>query len=200
MTARRQKAPRATSPADIPPADIPGATGLRGAKLTLAVVAVAFAVDRAVKWGVVEALDLKNLLYIPVAPPWLNLMMAWNRGANFGLGAGLDRMFWIGLTVMISVGLLAWSWRMADWRHRVCVGLLVGGAIGNALDRWIYGAVADFLNMSCCGFSNPYAFNPADVFIFAGAMGLVALGGGTEPDPKPKPEPKAKPGPKRDDA
>lgn len=192
MTARRQQASRATPPAADLPEAAPGATGLRGAKLTLAVAAVAFAVDRAVKWGVVEALDLKSQLFIPVAPPWLNLMMAWNRGANFGLGAGLDRMFWIGLAVAISVALLAWSWRLADWRQRACVGLLVGGAIGNALDRWIYDAVADFLNMSCCGFSNPYAFNPADVFIFAGAMGLVALGGGTEPKPKPDP--------KRDDA
>ena len=54
--------------------------------------------------------------------------------------------------------------------------LVLGGAIGNALDRAIYGVVADFLNMSCCGLRNPYAFNPADIFIFAGAAGLVLLG------------------------
>jgi len=41
------------------------------------------------------------------------------------------------------------------------------------LDRLIYGAVADFLNMSCCGFENPYSFNIADIGVFAGAFGLI---------------------------
>ena len=45
--------------------------------------------------------------------------------------------------------------------------------MGNAFDRVVYGAVADFLNMSCCGFDNPYAFNVADIAIFAGAIGLA---------------------------
>jgi signal peptidase II len=56
--------------------------------------------------------------------------------------------------------------------------LLVGGALGNVVDRVIYGAVADFLNMSCCGFTNPYAFNVADISIFAGAIGLALFSGG----------------------
>ena len=56
---------------------------------------------------------------------------------------------------------------------RVCTGLLVGGALGNVADRLIYGYVIDFLNMSCCGLNNPFVFNLADVFIFAGAIGLV---------------------------
>lgn len=53
--------------------------------------------------------------------------------------------------------------------------------MGNVLDRVVYGAVADFLNMSCCGFTNPYAFNIADVAIFAGAFGLIFFA-----DPKRK--------------
>ena len=52
-----------------------------------------------------------------------------------------------------------------------------GGALGNVIDRLLYGAVADFLNMSCCGIDNPFAFNLADVWIFAGALGLVIFGG-----------------------
>ena len=55
----------------------------------------------------------------------------------------------------------------------ISAGLLIGGALGNAFDRVVYGAVADFLNMSCCGFDNPYAFNVADIAIFAGAIGLA---------------------------
>ena len=52
---------------------------------------------------------------------------------------------------------------------------MVGGAMGNVIDRVFYGAVADFLNMSCCGINNPYAFNVADIAIFIGAVGLAFL-------------------------
>jgi signal peptidase II len=60
----------------------------------------------------------------------------------------------------------------------VCAGVLIGGALGNVVDRVVYGAVADFLNMSCCGIENPYAFNVADVAIFVGALGLVFFADG----------------------
>ena len=56
---------------------------------------------------------------------------------------------------------------------QVAAGLLVGGALGNVIDRVAYGAVADFLNMSLPGWRNPYSFNVADIAIFAGALGLV---------------------------
>ena len=59
----------------------------------------------------------------------------------------------------------------------VMLPFLVGGALGNVIDRLAYGYVADFLNMSCCGLENPYAFNLADVFIFLGAVGLVLFTG-----------------------
>jgi signal peptidase II len=56
----------------------------------------------------------------------------------------------------------------------LAIGFVTGGALGNALDRVTYGAVADFLNTSCCGIRNPYSFNIADIFIFVGA-GLLLL-------------------------
>ena len=77
----------------------------------------------------------------------------------------------------ISAGLAIWSQRMPQISRRASVGLLIGGALGNALDRAIHGAVFDFLNMSCCGWRNPYAFNIADVCIFVGAAGLILLDG-----------------------
>ena len=64
---------------------------------------------------------------------------------------------------------------------RISAGLLIGGALGNVVDRLAYGAVADFLNMSCCGFSNPYAYNVADIAIFAGAIGLILFTGEKRP-------------------
>ena len=62
----------------------------------------------------------------------------------------------------------------------IAAGFLIGGALGNVIDRLLYGAVADFLNMSCCGFNNPYAFNVADVAIFIGAIGIAFADSGTE--------------------
>jgi len=47
--------------------------------------------------------------------------------------------------------------------------------LGNAIDRLLYGAVADFINVTCCGFRNPYSFNLADVFIFIGLIGLLVF-------------------------
>jgi signal peptidase II len=89
------------------------------------------------------------------------------------------------LSVAISAALVWWVYRRDarvaedDQRPRVAAlawgaGLVIGGALSNAWDRVQFGAVVDFLNMSCCGIANPYAFNIADAAIFAGA-GLIAL-------------------------
>ena len=64
---------------------------------------------------------------------------------------------------------------------QISAGLVIGGAIGNVIDRLVYGAVADFLNMSCCGFENPYSFNVADISIFVGALGLILLTNDVQP-------------------
>ena len=137
----------------------------------------AFAVDQLSKLAVVHLLDLKSLGAIEVAPPYLTFLMGWNEGINFGLlhGAGAR---WLLIAVAVGVSLLLVRWARGFTRTAplVSAGLIVGGALANALDRILYGAVADFLNMSCCGIANPYAFNLADVFIFAGALGLVFLG------------------------
>ena len=150
---------------------------LRRLRVAGAAALVAFLADRGVKWWVMEGLALTERGVIEVAPPFLRLVMAWNEGANFGLGAGLAREVWITVAVAISAGLAVWATRMDGALRRAAVGALIGGALANALDRALWGAVADFLNMSCCGIRNPYAFNPADVFIFLGAAGLILLDG-----------------------
>lgn len=137
--------------------------------------------DQALKWYVVIALDLANRLWIDVWPPWFQLTMAWNRGINFGLFAGdsdLARWVLIGLALAICGWVLWWARSEAGNRaFQASAGLLVGGAMGNVIDRIRWGAVADFLNVSCCGWSNPWAFNIADAAIFVGAFGLILAAG-----------------------
>lgn len=138
-----------------------------------------FLIDQVSKYYVVHVLDLINRQVIEVAPPYLTLRMAWNTGINFGLfsdGADWSRWFLIALALVICVAVVIWIRRERP-RHigLVSAGLLIGGALGNVVDRVIYGGVADFLNMSCCGFVNPYAFNVADIAIFVGAAGLILL-------------------------
>ena len=149
-----------------------------------------FLLDQATKYYVVHWLGLINEPggRIIVFPPFLEFRMAWNRGVNFGLGAGYDmRWVLIGVAVAISIGVIAWLWKAGGTRNMmIAAGLLIGGAIGNVVDRVIYGAVADFLNMSCCGINNPYAFNVADIAIFVGAIALAFLSedGGSKPSKK----------------
>ncbi|EDM73032.1 signal peptidase II [Roseobacter sp. AzwK-3b] len=136
-----------------------------------------FILDQVTKYWIVHGLDLARLGAIDVFPPYLNLRMAWNYGINFGLlsqDSPTTRWALILVALFISGGVLWWVHREPGGRWQaISAGLLVGGAIGNVIDRIIYGAVADFLNMSCCGLNNPYAFNVADISVFAGAIGLV---------------------------
>ena len=151
-------------------------------RLAGTVALTVFALDQATKYWVVHAMDLARVLAIDVWPPYLNLRMAWNQGINFGLFAGegeVTRWVLVALALAISVWVWVWSAREAGNRRvQLSAGVLLGGAIGNVVDRVLYGAVADFLNMSCCGVSNPFSFNVADVAIFAGALGLVLFSGG----------------------
>lgn len=145
---------------------------------------VVFVLDQLTKLFVVQYLDLKTRQTLLVVDPYLNFRMAWNEGINFGIGAGLDmRWILIALAFVISVWIVWWMRRDRPGRWvQISAGLVVGGAIGNVIDRVVYGAVADFLNMSCCGFENPWSFNVADISIFIGAIGLIFLSGDAPKD------------------
>lgn len=140
-----------------------------------------FLLDQASKYFVVHFLDLRVRGEIDVLPPFINLRMAWNTGINFGLfsdNGDVARWFLIGMAFVICAAVLFWVHKDRPGRlGLISAGLLIGGALGNVVDRFLYGAVADFLNMTCCGISNPYAFNVADITIFIGAFGLVLWGG-----------------------
>jgi len=140
--------------------------------------------DQGSKYWVVEAMDLKNILAIDVFPPFLNFRMAWNQGINFGIFNLGDNGRWvlIAISLIIAGAVAIWARRANGSLTQIAAGLVVGGALGNIYDRLVYGAVADFLNMSCCGFNNPFAFNVADVAIFAGAGLLIFFGEETDKD------------------
>ncbi len=146
-------------------------------RIALPIAVLIFLADQASKWFVVFHLNLRQLDTIDVIPPYLNLRMAWNYGVNFGLLAAdnpATRWALIGVALVICIGVLVWMHRHSLPRlAQISAGLLVGGALGNVIDRVLYGAVADFLNMSCCGIDNPFSFNVADISIFAGAIGLA---------------------------
>lgn len=138
------------------------------------VAGAAFLLDRASKWWIVDVLDLRSRLAIEVFPPFVNLRMAWNTGINFGIPLGGPWIL-IGLSIAISIGLVIWVLRRRSMTMAWGAGLVVGGALGNAWDRAFYAeaAVADFINNSCCGINNPFAYNIADIAIFLGAIWIA---------------------------
>jgi len=137
----------------------------------------AFMMDQVSKYLVVHWLNLRERGEIDVFAPLLNFRMAWNKGINFGM---FDTNRWLLIALALAICLWVFIWIGREKQGRLAylsAGLLIGGALGNVLDRILYGAVADFLNMSCCGIENPYSFNVADICVFAGAFGLIFFAG-----------------------
>ena len=134
--------------------------------------------DQLSKWFVVFYLDLKQKLFLNLNNQFINFYMAWNKGINFGLFEGDSVFQAYGLTaisIVISIVFLVWLRNGSSFFIHILGALVIGGALGNAIDRLLYGAVADFINITCCGFRNPYSFNLADVFIFIGLIGLLVF-------------------------
>lgn len=108
--------------------------------------------------------------------PFFNLTMVWNEGISFGLFQAeslLDRVFLIGFATIVSLALAFWMSRTVDRLVTMALGLVIGGAVGNVIDRVYYGAVTDFLDFHLFGY-HWYAFNIADAAIVAG-VGLLLL-------------------------
>ena len=147
--------------------------------------------DQASKLFVLLGLGLDRIEAFDLLPPFLVFRMAWNRGVNFGMFSD-DSAALRWALIALAIGISAWVWiwvrrdKLGIWAQ-VSAGLLIGGAMGNVIDRLSYGAVADFLNMSCCGIENPFSFNIADVGVFLGAVGLVVTSTGKSPPGSAKP-------------
>ncbi|MBL6942384.1 MAG: signal peptidase II, partial [Rhodospirillales bacterium] len=107
--------------------------------------------------------------------PSFNLVMGWNRGVSFGMFDGdspLNKWLLIGLALIVVMVLLVWLKRAEDRLVGYALGLIIGGALGNVIDRIHYGAVADFLDFYIGAYHWP-AFNVADAGITVGAVVLV---------------------------
>ena len=132
--------------------------------------------DQLSKWFVVFYLELEHKLYLNLNNQFINFYMAWNKGINFGLFEGdsvLQAYILTAVAVVISIVFFIWLKNSTSFLIQLLASLVIGGALGNAIDRIIYGAVADFINITCCELRNPYSFNLADIFIFMGLVGIL---------------------------
>jgi signal peptidase II len=120
--------------------------------------------------------------YMPhaVIPHVLNWTLAFNRGAAFSFledASGWQTWLFGILAVVVCIGLVVWLARISrrDWRTALPVALIVGGALGNLIDRLIHGQVTDFIQVYWHAWSWP-AFNIADSAISVGAVMLIVFG------------------------
>ena len=145
-------------------------------KFLLWTTALTFALDQITKIIVVFWMELISKGQIDIWPGFIHFHMAWSTGINFGLFADQgELMRWLLIAVALAVCGFVGYWMRREQKPiaLIAAGLVIGGALGNSLDRILYGSVADFLNVTCCGIRNPYAFNVADIAIFVGLFGLV---------------------------
>jgi signal peptidase II len=140
-------------------------------RIGLFIAALIFALDQLSKWWILKIvnLDEREPIYLT---PFLDLAMAWNKGVSYGLLATDMQGFLIALSLAITAMLVMWLAKADKAVAAASYGLLIGGALGNALDRWLHGAVADFVHFHWGTFSW-YIFNVADIAIVAGVAVLL---------------------------
>ena len=145
-------------------------------KLLLISTASILTLDQITKYLVVFYMNLIERGQMSVWPGFIHFHMAWNSGINFGLFSnnGLAAR-WILIVIALGICGVVTYWMRRETRSiaLISAGMVIGGALGNVIDRILYGSVADFLNITCCGLHNPFAFNVADIAIFAGLLGLM---------------------------
>ncbi|HEY7887649.1 MAG TPA: signal peptidase II [Steroidobacteraceae bacterium] len=147
-------------------------SGLRWLSITVSVIAV----DQLVKLWIVEHLALyRTLRVLPV----LDVTLTYNRGAAFSLlaeASGWQKWLFAGLAVAVAAGITLWLRRLNGRTQRLlCLSLtlIMGGALGNMIDRLRIGHVVDFILAHWRSVYFPWAFNVADSAITVGAALLL---------------------------
>lgn len=135
---------------------------------------VCVVLDQATKLWFLYGFDLANSGPVRVLPV-LDFVLVWNRGISYGLfqqEGDLGRWLLAAFTVAATIALWVWSARAGTRLLALALALVIGGAVGNGIDRIVHGAVVDFVHFHVGTFSW-YVFNLADVWIVAGVAGLL---------------------------
>lgn len=143
-------------------------------RLGLWIVALIFVLDQALKLWLLFGLRLAEEGPFRLAS-FLEIVLAWNRGISYGLfqqSSDIGRWALVVISVVAAVWLWRWMWRAGDRLTVASLALIIGGALGNGLDRIVYGAVVDFVHFHVGNFSW-YIFNIADAAIVFGVLGLL---------------------------
>jgi signal peptidase II len=154
--------------------------------LGLAAAAIACVLDQASKLWLLKIFDLADQGVVKIMP-FVDLVLTWNTGISYGWFQQEGPFGqWALLALKVVAVALLWIWlAKASFRlSAVALGLIIGGAVGNGIDRLAYGAVADFVLLhveTATWRFNWYVFNLADVAIVAGVVGLLyeSLAGGS---------------------
>jgi signal peptidase II len=156
-----------------------GSDGLTPHLRAGAIAAIAtLVVDQASKLWLLFVFNIAHRGAVKVTP-FLDLVLAWNVGISFGWFQNDGVLAQIVLTAIKAVAVIVlaiWMARSRNWLSTVALGLIIGGAVGNAIDRVAYGAVVDFalFHVEIGGKTfNWYVFNLADVAIVAGVAALL---------------------------
>ena len=143
----------------------------------LAMAAVLLVLDQLAKWGVTGPMGLDELSNAHRVTGFFNLRFVANHGISLGLfHADSDAQRWaiVALTALIAVGVLVWLWREPKRGDQIALGLVLGGAIGNILDRVRLGYVVDYADLHFGEWRPFLVFNVADAAITIGVLVLLA--------------------------
>ncbi len=144
--------------------------------LGLVTAGLGLAVDQISKLWLVYGYGLAENGPVRLAP-FAEFRLVWNYGISYGLfqqDNPWGRWVLVALALVASVVMTVWLWRSTSTLLALSLGLLIGGAIGNAIDRAWAGAVVDFVHLFLPDRSRSwYVFNAADVWIVAGVVGLL---------------------------
>lgn len=122
-----------------------------------------------------EFVDQQEVYNAVTFTPWLNFVMVWNKGVSFGMLGGenaLPPIVFIAFSLFVSMGMFVWLVLARGKLLSVALPLIIGGAIANSIDRFRFGAVADFVDIHVGDLHWP-AFNLADSCIVLGACFIL---------------------------
>ena len=140
-------------------------------RLGLLIATLVFALDQLSKYWILRIINLDEREPIQLTP-FVDLAMAWNKGVSYGLFSTHMQGVLVASSVLITIVLVFWLRKATNPLPAASFGMLIGGALGNALDRLVHGAVADFVLLHWGSF-NWYIFNVADIAIVAGVALLL---------------------------